>query len=115
MVIIMCSTAHLAVGNTYHCCAERRLVGILLEKARRNGVSPAGFSHWCNRKQGVFVIQRMRRDGLPGISLPCVCCRKVLDKMCLKWKAHIGDVWVSQEDAPPSKPTNKQRDMWKVG
>jgi len=112
MAIIMCSTANIAVGNSYKCCAERRLVGILMERARREGVHPYRFVQWFHRKQGVLVIKRMRRDGLPGVSLPCVCCRKVLDRMGLKWRAHVGNEWFSQDDAPPSKPTNKQRSIW---
>lgn len=108
----MCSTADMAIGNSYKCCAERRLVSILMERARREGVHPSSFVRWFHRKQGELVIKRMRRDGLPGVSLPCVCCRKVLDRMCLKWRAHIGHNWVSQETAPPSKPTNRQRGEW---
>jgi hypothetical protein len=107
--MIVCMSDNLAVGNTCHCCAERRLLGLLREQARREGVAPAKFSHWLHRKHGSFTVLRMRRDGEPGISLPCVICRKVLDRMCVQWRAHIGTVWVTQFNAPPSQPTQKQR------
>jgi hypothetical protein len=29
--------------------------------------------------------------------------------MCIQWRAHIGSEWVTQENAPPSKPTQRQR------
>lgn len=111
--MISCETKDgLAVPNTCHCCAERRLLGLLREQARREGVAPAGFTHWLSRKHGKFTIVRLRRDGEPGISLPCVICRKALDRMCIQWRAHIGSEWVTQENAPPSKPTQRQRALF---
>jgi len=107
--MIICETDWITVPNTCHCCAERRLLGLLREQARREGVAPAKFSHWLHRKHGKFTVVRLRRDGEPGISLPCVICRKVLDRMCVRWKAHIGTEWVTDENAPASKPTQKQR------
>ena len=109
ITMIICATACVTVGNTCHCCAERRLIGFLREQARRAGVAPARFSHWIHRKHGVFTVARTRRDGEPGISLPCVICRKMLDKLCITWRAHIGALWVTQYDAPPSRPTQNQR------
>jgi hypothetical protein len=109
ITMIICATDNIVIGNTCHCCAERRLISLLRESARREGVAPARFSHWLSRKHGEFTVMRMRRDGEPGISLPCVICRKMMDRLCIKWKAHIGHEWVTQDDAPPSRPTQKQR------
>jgi hypothetical protein len=80
-------------------------------------VQPARFVHWTYRKYGTFIIQRVRKDGHPGTSLPCVICRKTLDKIRIPWMAHIEDVWVKSTDAhvPPSKPTNKQKNIFSKG
>jgi len=60
---------------------------------------------------------RNRRDGEMGNALPCVLCRKALEKYNIKWKACVGDErWVDSmipENLPKSKPTNKQRRMMK--
>jgi hypothetical protein len=83
----------------------------LRELSRREGNSPAQFSTWTYRKYGEIVVTRLRRDGQPGTSLPCVICRKALDKCHIPWRAHIDHLWVSSrdDDVPQSKPTNKQR------
>ena len=85
------------------------MISLLREWSRREGVQRARFTHWTKRKYGDMIIQRVRKDGKPGTSLPCIACRRVLDRLRLSWKAHIDDTWVSQDDAPPSKPTTKQR------
>ena len=108
-MMIVCETDLMMMPNSCHCCAERRLIGLLREQARREGVAPAGFAHWLSRKHGEFTVVRLRRDGQPGVSLPCVICRKVLDRMGIRWRAHIGREWVTNENAPPSQPTQKQR------
>lgn len=92
-------------------CAERRLIKALNLEARRQGVHPACLAHWIHRKFGDFVVRRMRRDGGHGISIPCVICRKALERYSIQWRAHIGSVWVrsTDPDPPKSKPTNKQK------
>jgi hypothetical protein len=94
-----------------NCCAERRLLSQLQQQAKREGVKPARFVHWSYRKFGPLIIERTRKDGLPGISLPCVICRKALDRIRMPWMAHVDYKWYSSTDpdVPPSKPTNKQR------
>jgi len=47
-----------------------------------------------------------------GISLPCVMCRKIIEKHDLKWIAHDGEKWIHSQKTPclpKSRPTNKQR------
>jgi hypothetical protein len=47
-----------------------------------------------------------------GNSLPCVICRKMIEKYNIQWTAYTGKDWVnsnSYEPLPESKPTNKQR------
>jgi hypothetical protein len=80
-------------------------------------VSPARFVSWTYRKFGPIVVQRVRKDGLPGISLPCVICRKTLDRLRMPWMAHVNERWYHSTDAdlPQSKPTNKQRSLLNFG
>ena len=97
--------------NNCRCCAERRMLAQLREISRRQGNSPYQFVHWSHRKFGEMTIRRLRKDGQMGTSLPCVMCRKALDKIQYPWRAHIDHQWVSSkdDDVPPSKPTCKQR------
>lgn len=113
MPMIICETANaeVCIGNTPHMCAERRFLQYMKYRSRIEGVRPAGFSHWLHRKLGNLCIRRIRCDGTYGTSIPCVFCRKVLDREFIQWEAHIGDVWVSSndDDPPRSKLTQKQR------
>lgn len=88
------------------------MLSVLRELSRKHGVQRARFTHWIYRKFGHLIIQRVRKDGEPGTSLPCVICRKALDRLQIPWKAHINDTWVTNHDAPPSKPTRKQQLKW---
>ena len=87
------------------------MISRLREISRRQGNSPAQFSTWTYRKYGELVVTRLRRDGQPGTSLPCVLCRKVLDRVQIPWRAHIDYQWVSSRDPdlPPPKLTQKQK------
>jgi hypothetical protein len=108
---ITCVIGELAIASNCQCCAERRMLALLRELSRRRGNAPAQFTAWVHRKFGELVITRTRRDGQPGTSLPCVMCRKVLDRLHIPWRAHIDRIWVSStdENVPPSKPTQKQK------
>ena len=67
-------------------------------------------SHWIRRKYGHMVIYRESVQG-DMISLPCVICRKMIEKYDIPWTAHDGDKWVSSSSGvcmPVSRPTNKQ-------
>ena len=114
--MIMCESSkkEFSAGNTPHMCAERRLLQYLRHRSRIEGVQPSAFYHWVHRKVGELVIMRLRCDGKLGTSVPCVCCRKVLDHGCIRWKAHIGNLWFSSTDdvVPASKPTQKQRGIF---
>lgn len=100
-----------SVGNDCHCCAERKLIRSLQLQASRQGVGPARFSAWIHRKYGDFIVTRVRVDGGHGTSLPCVICRKALERYSIQWRAHIGSQWVksTDPDVPPSRSTTKQR------
>ena len=92
------------------------MINKLMELSKRKGNSPAQFTTWTYRKFGEMTIRRDRGDGLMGISLPCIMCRKKLDRLKIPWRAHIYNQWVSSRDenVPNSKPTNKQKSILKI-
>jgi hypothetical protein len=92
------------------CCAERRLIKTLFRECLKRGNKPHQFSSWVHRKYGELVVERKTCYG-HGNSLPCVLCRKAIERIGLKWKAHDGRGWVHSKKSkylPPSIPTNKQ-------
>ena len=94
------------------CCAERRLIKNLKHEFLKKGYKNHQFSSWMNRKHGALVICRETSYG-DGISLPCVLCRKMIEKYNFKWIAYDGERWVHScrsVNVPKSRPTNKQVD-----
>ena len=92
------------------CCAERRLIRHLKHDFLKKGYKNHQFSSWVNRKHGALVICRETSYG-DGISLPCVLCRKMIEKYSFKWIAYDGERWVHScrsVNIPKSRPTNKQ-------
>src|SRR6056300_1433553 len=71
------------------CCAERRLIKTLFRECLKRGNKPHQFSSWVHRKYGELVVERKTCYG-HGNSLPCVLCRKAIERIGLKWKAHDG-------------------------
>lgn len=99
------------VYNDCHCCAERRLIRQLLHVCRKKGFRTSDFSSWLHRKYGVLVVWRPRKDGVIGVSIPCVLCRKEIERFGIQWMAFTGEKWVHSrdQDVPKSSPTHKQR------
>lgn len=64
----------------------------------------------------MLTVKRVLGDGNMGISLPCVMCRKALDRLCIQWRAHIGSTWFksTDPDVPISRPTNRQGREWRI-
>ena len=92
------------------CCAERRIITNLKREFLKKGYKNHQFAYWFNRKCGTLVIRRETSYG-DGISLPCVLCRKMIEKYNFKWIAHDGERWVHScrsINIPKSRPTNKQ-------
>lgn len=113
MPMVICQSSKLCceVGNTTHMCAERRFISMMKHKAQINGVPPSRFPHWLHMKVGSLIVIREKSDGNLGTSLPCILCRKILDRENIQWSAHVGNQWFSSTDidVPDSKFTNKQR------
>lgn len=100
-----------SLHNDCICCAERKMIYQLQRCATKSGISQHKLSVWIHRKYGRMTVWRMRKDGVMGMSLPCILCRKQLDKFRIDWCAHLGTNWFSSRDEfpPISKPTTKQR------
>ncbi len=98
------------VENDCHCCAERRMIRNLLHISLKKGVPIYKFSQWVHRVHGDLVVWRPRKDGPMGISIPCILCRKMIDKYGIQWIAYTGSEWIhSKKDVlPVSQPTHKQ-------
>jgi hypothetical protein len=94
-----------------HTCGERRLIKHLFRECMIRGNRPHQFTNWLHRKYGELVVQRKTGYG-HGNSLPCVLCRKALERVGLKWVAYDGSNWVHSKKTiclPISIPTNKQQ------
>ena len=100
-----------SIESTNHMCAERQLIRQLYRECLRKGHKPHQFSDWVHRKYGHLIIGRKTVYG-DGISLPCVLCRKTMERYDICWVAHDGEQWVHSkktENLPPSIPTAKQK------
>jgi len=92
------------------CCAERLLIKRLYRDNLKKGNKPHQFAEWLHRKYGELVVERRTCYG-QGNSLPCVICRKAIEKIGICWTAYDGTKWVHSKHSeylPPSIPTNKQ-------
>lgn len=58
-----------------------------------------------------MIIWRPRADGSVGTSIPCVLCRRAIEKNNIRWVAYDGEKWVDSvkcHHLPISRPTSKQ-------
>ena len=85
------------------------MIRFMIRMCLKKGFSLFEFPSWLHRTSGTMVISRMKSDGVEGISIPCVMCRKALDKYHIKWSAYDGVIRVVSPSTIVSRPTNKQR------
>ena len=94
-----------------HMCAERQLIRRLYRECLKKGYKSHQFTEWLHRKYGHLVIMRRNTLG-DAISLPCVLCRKMIERYDICWAAHDGHQWVhskKSDQLPHSIPTAKQK------
>ena len=99
------------------CCAERKLIRQLFRTCMKSGYRPHQFTDWLHRKYGDLVVERKNVHG-DAVSLPCVLCRKVIERLDIRWTAHDGEKWVHSKKSnhlPPSVPTAKQKRLLGFG
>lgn len=98
------------IESNNHICAERKLLKHLYNECLKSGYKPHQFTSWLHRKYGELVVSRRTVFG-DSISMPCVICRKFLQKHDVRWTAYDGCQWVHSkktDDLPVSRPTRKQ-------
>ncbi len=91
------------------CCAERKLIRHLFHICMKKGYKPHKFTDWLHRKYGELIVERKNIYG-DAVSIPCVLCRKVIERYDIRWMAHDGQKWIHSrktEHLPPSIPTAK--------
>jgi hypothetical protein len=84
----------------------------MLRECTKKGFRVHDFPKWLHRKYGDLVVWRPRKDGVIGVSIPCVLCRKEIEKFNIQWMAFTGETWVHSNrdpDVPKSFPTHKQK------
>jgi hypothetical protein len=99
------------VISNNHMCAERQLIRRLYRECLKKGYKPHQFREWLHRKHGEMIVERKTVHG-DAISIPCVLCRKAIEKLNICWSAHDGERWVhsrKSEQLPASMPTAKQK------
>jgi len=108
-------TSHMSKGpvivSNSHMCSERQLIKKLYHECLKSGNKPHHFRHWLRRKYGHLTIFRKTIHG-DAISLPCILCRKMIERFNICWVAHDGDKWVHSRktvELPHSVPTAKQK------
>lgn len=102
------------VSNDCHCCAERKLIRSMKAECIKKGIPLHNMGVYFHRKYGEIVIHRPRRDGVDGKSLPCVLCRKAMNRYGIQWIAYDGDRWVHSvktPDIPEGHLTSRQRNV----
>lgn len=108
-------TSYMSKGPTVisnnHMCAERQLIRRLYHECMKKGYKPHQFTEWLHRKHGELIIERKNIYG-DAVSIPCVLCRKVMERFDIRWAAHDGTQWVHSKKSlclPISVPTAKQK------
>jgi len=120
----MVRTVYAAAGkieatSTHRCCAERNVFDKWVRLAIKQGVPPHAIISWIRRKSGgVIVVERYLHDNTPACSIPCVFCRKEIQKydFIVKCTVRTGDDApfegrLSDPTSPPSCLTCGQRRM----
>lgn len=91
------------------------LIASCVVDARRRGVAPHKVPAFVRRRLGGGItVVRLRSDGTPGCSAPCLLCARELARFDLKVCCRLdsGAVWcgrLSDPGAPPPKVTSGQR------
>jgi hypothetical protein len=96
-------------------CAERRLLKIAQDDARKHGISSRDQGKWIKRKFGsTMSIVRHKADGTLGCSVPCVFCRNAVMQLNIRVRCYTNDDrwftgYLNEPDAPKSKLTTGQK------
>lgn len=79
------STSRGLVQNSPTMCAERLLLEKTWREFERKGVPAERIRSRAHKHVRRMAVERVRADGTPGESTPCVMCRKEL----VKWDVRV--------------------------
>jgi len=93
-------------------CVQRgSLLDVSIESVLKRGINPINLQNGYIENMGIWSLNAKTVHG-DAISLPCVLCRKAMERLDICWEAHDGVQWVhskKSEYVPPSIPTAKQK------
>jgi len=107
--VLATTSSGIEVSNNVRTCAERRLLETLVRRARERGVHAHRIAHAVRRAAGLVSVTRLTAAGEDTCSLPCLFCRRKLDALHVRWRAHDWSGPVDCASAPPSNLTQRQR------
>jgi hypothetical protein len=86
--------------------------------AKKKGIPNHKLKEWIKRKVECIHVVRMRKDGLPGCSIPCVFCRRLiisfdLSVVCTTMSGEVFKGKMTDSNAPSSKLTSGQAAYFK--
>ena len=118
--VVFAEAGDIEARNTHRSCAERIVLGKWMRLAKQHGVPRHAMVYWIRRKTGgSLVVQRFLSDNTAGCSLPCVLCRKEIERydLAVCCMVRSGETVVSfyGKDLPPSELTCSQRRMFSSG
>lgn len=105
----------LTTHNANQTCAERRLLQMWRDEARRHQVASHDVTHWIRRKMGSKItVWRTLSDGRLACAAPCNLCRIAIETFMFKVQCSMNhDCWfkgrMDDDDAPPLKCVYSQR------
>ena len=108
---------HHTETNNHRMCAERRLIDAMVTDAYKHGIKRHSIVTWVRRKLGGEIeVVRLRRDGTPSCSIPCIFCRRALITFDIKLTCctdFTGELTFCgpASEAPPSGFTSGQKRM----
>lgn len=104
---VYAQAGHLEAQNNFALCAERRLMEMWMEVARRHDVPSRDRARWIRRKTGPhLVVWRHLADGRLACAAPCNVCRDALKQFSFRVKCSMNhDCWfcgkLDEDGAPP--------------
>lgn len=115
--IVYAEAGGIQATNTYRCCAERNVLDKWIRLAVKRGVAAHAIISWIRRKTGgTIVVKRYLFDNSLGCSVPCVFCRREIEKydLVVTCTGRSGDKFegrINDPEFPPSVLTLGQRRM----
>ena len=115
--IVYAEAGGIEAASNHRCCAERNVLDEWRRLAIKRGVPSHAIISWVRRKTGgTIVVRRYLFDNSLGCSIPCVFCRREIEKydMVVTCTCQTGgrvEERIRDPGFPPSVLTCGQRRM----